>query len=53
VLKLGPLELTAGVVQGQVFPEILLTAEEEWLMAKMGNNDFEYVKEALEGEEKS
>jgi hypothetical protein len=47
-LKLGPLGLMTGIMQGQVVPKILLAAEEKWILENTDKIGYEDDKAALE-----
>jgi hypothetical protein len=47
-LKLGPLGLATGKIQGKGVPEILLAAEEKWVLDNADKIEFEDDKAALE-----
>jgi hypothetical protein len=47
-LKLGPLALVTGLIQGKQVAEILLAAEEDWLIVDFEGDKYEYEKADLE-----
>jgi hypothetical protein len=48
VFKLDPLGLAAGIIQGKLVADILLVAEEEWILTNIDKDEYEEDKAALE-----